>query len=82
MAIAVTGPTRAGSIKWTYLSTLRSVDLCRAIAVAGYFLGSNFTALFHNSSSVIGGFWSVISGVIVYDDIRTNVLRSAKLRRL
>ena len=63
-------------------STLRSVLIYAAIAVAGYFLGSNFTALFHNSSSVIGGFWSVISGVIVYDDVRINVLRSAKLRSI
>jgi uncharacterized membrane protein YccC len=63
-------------------SLLRSVLIYAAIAVAGYFLGSNFTALFHDSSSAIGGFWSVISGVIVYDDIRTNVLHSAKLRSI
>jgi len=63
-------------------SSLRSMLIYAAIAVAGYFLGSSFTALFHDSSSAIGGFWSVISGVIVYDDIRTNVLRSAKLRSI
>ncbi|HML96594.1 MAG TPA: FUSC family protein [Thermodesulfobacteriota bacterium] len=63
-------------------SSLRSVLIYAAIAVAGYFLGSSFTALFHDSSSAVGGFWSVISGVIVYDDIRTNVLRSAKLRSI
>jgi len=62
--------------------SLRSMLIYAAIAVAGYFLGSSFTALFHDSSSAIGGFWSVISGVIVYDDIRTNVLHSAKLRSI
>lgn len=63
-------------------SLLRSVLSYVAIAVAAYFLGSNFTALFHHSSYVIGGIWSVISGIIVYDDIRTNVLRSARLRTI
>ena len=76
------GPDTCRIDKMDISSTLRSVLIYAAIAVAGYFLGSNFTALFHNSSSVIGGFWSVISGVIVYDDIRTNVLHSAKLRSI
>ena len=64
------GPDTRRIDKMDISSTLRSVLIYAAIAVAGYFLGSNFTALFHNSSSVIGGFWSVISGVIVYDHIK------------
>jgi uncharacterized membrane protein YccC len=59
---------------------LSSVIAYIAITIAAYLLGTEFTAMFHQPISEIGGLWSVISGIIVFDDVRTKVLRSAKLR--
>ena len=62
-------------------SLLRTVLSYVAIVVAAYYLGYYFTALFQHSSYVLGGFWSVISGIIVNSDV-SSVMRSAKLRTI
>ena len=62
-------------MQMTVPTPLSSVVSYVVIAIAAYLLGSNLTALFHQPASEIGGLWSVISGVIVYEDARRMVLR-------
>jgi uncharacterized membrane protein YccC len=67
-------------MQMTVPTPLSSVVSYVVIAIAGYLLGSHLTSLLHQPASEIGGLWSVISGVIVFEDARKKVLRSAKLR--
>lgn len=50
------------------------------IALVAYLCGFHFTGLFNESTSAIGGLWSVISGIIVLESSREDTLRSAKFR--
>jgi uncharacterized membrane protein YccC len=67
-------------VHMTLPSRVSSVASYVVITIAAYLLGSHFTALFHQPALVIGGLWSVISGIIVFESTRPKVLRSAKLR--
>jgi uncharacterized membrane protein YccC len=57
---------------------LRTAVVC----FASYVAGSAFTGLFHAGSAVIGGVWSVISGIIVLQATLEDTRGSAKLRVL
>lgn len=49
--------------------------------VAGAFLfGYNFTALFHEPTSLVGGLWAVISAIIVLEATNKETFSSAKNR--
>lgn len=49
--------------------------------VAGAFLcGYNFTALFHEPTSLVGGLWAVISAIIVIEATQKETFNSAKKR--
>jgi len=50
------------------------------IALFSYLCAFYFTGLFNESTSAIGGLWSVISGIIVLESTREDTLRSAKFR--
>ncbi len=52
------------------------------VCLAAYLAGSAFTALFHGGATVIGGVWSVISGIVVLQATLQDTRGSAMLRVL
>jgi uncharacterized membrane protein YgaE (UPF0421/DUF939 family) len=52
------------------------------VAFLGYVCGSQFTKLFHDPSAEIGGFWSLIAGVVVLQATRVSTISQASLRVL
>jgi uncharacterized membrane protein YccC len=50
------------------------------VGLAAYVAGFYFTALFHSKSSAMGGFWSVISAIVVLQATTRETWKSALLR--
>jgi uncharacterized membrane protein YccC len=53
-----------------------------AVCLASYVAGTSFTSLFHAGSTVIGGVWSVVSGIVVLQATLEDTRGSAMLRVL
>jgi uncharacterized membrane protein YccC len=49
---------------------VRVAILSAIVATLSFLLGSRFTALFHGSSAIVGGLWSLISAVVVLQATR------------
>lgn len=56
--------------------TLKSVFL----VVGSYLCGYYFTHLIHEPTSLVGGLWAAISGIIVFENTAPDTLHSAKIR--
>ncbi|HEY1435850.1 MAG TPA: FUSC family protein [Thermoanaerobaculia bacterium] len=52
------------------------------VCLAAYVAGSGFTSLFHAGTSVLGGIWSVVSGIVVLQATIEDTRGSAWLRIL
>lgn len=52
------------------------------VCLASYVAGSGFTSLFHAGTAVVGGVWSVISGIVVLQATLQDTRGSAMLRVL
>ena len=52
------------------------------VCFASYLAGSAFTSLFHSGSSMLGGVWSVVSGIVVLQATLQDTRGSAMLRVL
>jgi len=53
-----------------------------AVCLAAYLAGSSFTSLFHAGSAILGGVWSVVSGIVVLQATLEDTRGSAMLRVL
>ena len=53
-----------------------------AVCLASYLAGTWFTSLFHAGSTIIGGVWSVVSGILVLQATLEDTRGSAMLRVL
>ena len=53
-----------------------------AVCLASYLVGTWFTSLFHAGSTIIGGVWSVVSGILVLQATLEDTRGSAMLRVL
>ena len=60
----------------------RVAVLSAVVSTLAFLGGSRFTALFHGSSALVGGLWSMISAVVVLQATRRATLTSAGLRVL
>jgi uncharacterized membrane protein YccC len=56
--------------------TLKSIFL----VVGSYLCGYYFTHLIHEPTSLVGGLWAAISGIIVFENTAPDTLHSAKIR--
>lgn len=56
--------------------TLKSVFL----VVGSYLCGFYFTQMIHEPTSLVGGLWAAISGIIVFENTAPDTLHSAKIR--
>lgn len=61
---------------------LRMATQITLVALASYWTGTHFTGLFHGDSSIIGGLWSAISGIVVLQATQRDTWSSAWLRIL
>ena len=52
------------------------------VSLAAYLIGHYFTGLFHDSSSRIGGLWSLIAAIVVLQATSRDTWKSAALRAL
>ncbi len=64
------------------LAAVRFAVISALVSSLAYLGGSRFTALFHGSSAVVGGLWSMIAAVVVLQSTRRETLTSAGLRVL
>jgi uncharacterized membrane protein YccC len=71
----------AGPRLWTRDNAVVAVRTA-VVCFASYVAGSAFTSLFHAGSEVIGGVWSVISGIVVLQATLEDTRGSAMLRVL
>ena len=53
-----------------------------AVCLASYVAGASFTALFHTGTAILGGVWSVVSGIVVLQATFEDTRGSAMLRVL
>jgi len=53
-----------------------------AVCLAAYLAGNSFTSLFHAGSAILGGVWSVVSGIVVLQATLEDTRGSAMLRVL
>jgi uncharacterized membrane protein YccC len=53
-----------------------------AVCLASYLAGSSFTSLFHAGAGILGGVWSVVSGLVVLQATLEDTRGSAMLRVL
>ena len=57
---------------------LRTAIVC----FAAYVAGASFTSLFHAGSAILGGVWSVVSGIVLLQATLEDTRGSAMLRVL
>jgi uncharacterized membrane protein YccC len=56
---------------------IRVAVLSAVVSSLSFLVGSRFTALFHGSSAIVGGLWSMISAVVVLQATRRGTFDSA-----
>lgn len=61
---------------------VRVAILSAIVASLSFLIGSRFTALFHGSSAIVGGLWSLISAVVVLQATRRGTIDSVWRRLL
>ena len=61
---------------------VRVALLSAIVATLSFLVGSRFTALFHGSSAIVGGLWSLISAVVVLQATRRATVDSVWRRLL
>jgi len=71
------GRTAAAPAKPPRRDAVRVAILSAIVASLSFLAGSRFTALFHGSSAIVGGLWSLISAVVVLQATRRGTVDSA-----
>lgn len=69
----------AGFRRWDRDNLLVAVRTA-AVCLASFLAGRGFTALFHAGSAMLGGLWSVVSGIVVLQATLEDTRGSALLR--